>query len=134
MKRSLLPRWRGRGSRRSCRVFGRWRCNPSPPFRRKPTEATQLRRRIPKRQNPKLVIPAKAGIHFDVAVAVAVVLGLDATSPEAHAPQPRRACAWMRTRAMGQDVPYGAAPRKVLDLVAFDLKQAFFFGYFLLSR
>ncbi|MEI2432446.1 hypothetical protein RDV84_06495 [Lysobacter yananisis] len=40
----------------------------------------------------------------------------------------------MRARAMGQDVPYGAAPRKVLDLVAFDLKQAFFFGYFLLSR
>ncbi|ALN57642.1 hypothetical protein GLE_2293 [Lysobacter enzymogenes] len=40
----------------------------------------------------------------------------------------------MRACAMGQDVPYGAAPRKVLDLVACDLKQAFFFGYFLLSR
>ena len=40
----------------------------------------------------------------------------------------------MRTRAMGQDVPYGAAPSKVLDLVAFDLPIAFFFGYFLLAR
>ena len=40
----------------------------------------------------------------------------------------------MRTRALGQDAPYGAAPRRVLDLVSFDLKQAFFFGYFLLSR
>ncbi|SDY26208.1 hypothetical protein SAMN04487939_101521 [Lysobacter sp. yr284] len=29
----------------------------------------------------------------------------------------------MRTRAMGQDAPYGAAPRPVLDLVAFDSKK-----------
>ncbi|WP_123649401.1 hypothetical protein [Lysobacter enzymogenes] len=50
---------------------------------------------------------------------------------DAAVPQPRRACAWMRTRAMGQDVPYGAAPRKVLDLVALDpKKQGLFFGYF----
>ncbi|ALN60397.1 hypothetical protein GLE_5056 [Lysobacter enzymogenes] len=55
-------------------------------------------------------------------------------SLEAYAPRTRRARAWMRACAMGQDVPYGASPRKVLDLVAFDLKQAFFFGYFLLSR
>ncbi|ALN60296.1 hypothetical protein GLE_4955 [Lysobacter enzymogenes] len=32
--------------------------------------------------------------------------------PDAVVPQPRRACAWMRTRAMGQDAPYGAAPRR----------------------
>ncbi|WP_205757489.1 hypothetical protein, partial [Lysobacter enzymogenes] len=29
----------------------------------------------------------------------------------------------MRTRAMGQDAPYGAAPRRVLDLVALDPKK-----------
>ncbi|ALN60191.1 hypothetical protein GLE_4850 [Lysobacter enzymogenes] len=68
------------------------------------------------------------------AVAVAVAVRFDASSPEAHVPQPRRARAWMRACAMGQDAPYGAAPRRVLDLVACDLKQAFFFGYFLLSR
>ncbi|MEI2431937.1 hypothetical protein RDV84_09055 [Lysobacter yananisis] len=73
-------------------------------------------------------------IAIAVAAAVAVVVRFDASSPEAHVPQPRRARAWMRARAMGQDVPYGAAPRPMLDLVAFDLKQAFFFGYFLLSR
>ncbi|ALN57700.1 hypothetical protein GLE_2351 [Lysobacter enzymogenes] len=42
---------------------------------------------------------------------------------DAVVPQPRRACAWMRTRAMGQDAPYGAAPRPVLDLVALDPKK-----------
>ncbi|WP_217633531.1 hypothetical protein, partial [Lysobacter sp. yr284] len=56
----------------------------------------------------------------------------DASPPEAKVSQPRRACAWMRTRAMGQDAPYGAAPRPVLDLVALDSKQqCLFFGYFL---
>ncbi|ROU05301.1 hypothetical protein D9T17_19455 [Lysobacter enzymogenes] len=35
-----------------------------------------------------------------------------ALEPAAVVPQPRRACAWMRTRAMGQDAPYGAAPRR----------------------
>ncbi|MEI2430408.1 hypothetical protein RDV84_16905 [Lysobacter yananisis] len=84
------------------------------------------------RAPPTAVIPAKAGIHFDFSVAVAVASCLDATTSEAHVPQPRRACAWMRTRAMGQDAPYGAAPRKVLDLVALDpKKQGLFFGYFL---
>ncbi|ALN56581.1 hypothetical protein GLE_1224 [Lysobacter enzymogenes] len=39
-----------------------------------------------------------------------------------------------RVRRRGMDAPYGASPRPVLYLVAFDLKQAFFFGYFLLSR
>ncbi|QQQ01143.1 hypothetical protein [Lysobacter enzymogenes] len=39
-----------------------------------------------------------------------------------------------RVRRRGMDAPYGASPRRVLDLVACDLKQAFFFGYFLLSR
>ncbi|SDZ09638.1 hypothetical protein SAMN04487939_115112 [Lysobacter sp. yr284] len=38
----------------------------------------------------------------------------------------------MRARAMGQEAPYGAAPRPVLDLVAFDpKKECTFFGYFL---
>ncbi|WP_168356205.1 hypothetical protein [Lysobacter enzymogenes] len=57
-----------------------------------------------------------------------------AFEPDAVVSQPRRARAWMRACAMGQDAPYGAAPRRVLDLVAFDLKPAFFFGYFLLAR
>ncbi|ALN58590.1 hypothetical protein GLE_3244 [Lysobacter enzymogenes] len=79
---------------------------------------------------PPTVIPAQTEIHFAFAFAFAV--GSDATPSQAHAPQPRRACAWMRTRAMGQDVPYGAAPRPVLDLVALDpKKQGLFFGYFL---
>jgi len=35
----------------------------------------------------------------------------------------RRARAWMRACAMGQEVPYGASPRKHRTIVAFDSKQ-----------
>ncbi|QQQ01684.1 hypothetical protein [Lysobacter enzymogenes] len=71
-------------------------------------------------------------VVFVVAVAVAVAVRFDATSSKAHVPQPRRACAWMRTRDMGQDAPYGAAPRPFRAIVALDpKKQGLFFGYFL---
>ena len=86
------------------------------------------------RTSPPAVIAATTGIHKILPLPLPLLrfaLGLDATPRKAHAPQPRRARAWMRARAMGQDAPYGAAPRKAQDLVALDSKKLMHFLWLL---